>query len=320
MLALAPAGCAGPQSVLDTRGPGAAWIAELTHVLFAGGSVILALTMVATWLALSPNPAIRRAMGRARFVVLAGVVFPLVTLSLLLVYVLRVSHALTGPGAPDALVVEMVGRQFWWEIRYPGATEAEGFATANELRIPVGREVELKLTAGDVIHSVWIPNLHGKVDMIPGRTNTLRIRMDAPGVLRGQCTEFCGIQHGLMAFSVVAEPPEAFAAWLARQRDAVPEPATPQLARGRAVFGEAGCGACHAVRGTEWAGVLGPDLSRVGGRLTLGAGALENHRGTMAGWIAGAQDIKPGNLMPAYGQAMSGPDLIAVSDWLESLR
>jgi cytochrome c oxidase subunit 2 len=123
-----------------------------------------------------------------------------------------------------------------------------------------------------------------------------------------------------MAFWTVVEEPEEFEAWIARQRAPVPPPADEIAAKGMRVFGEAGCGACHAVRGTEWQARLGPDLSRVGSRLSLAAGALDNHRGTLAGWIAGAQDIKRGNSMPSYGRALDGDELLAVATWLEGLR
>jgi cytochrome c oxidase subunit 2 len=205
-------------------------------------------------------------------------------------------------------------------VRYPATTPDGDVVTANEIHLPVGREVVLAVTSPDVIHSLWIPNLHGKIDMIPGQVNTLRVLAERPGVMRGQCAEYCGAQHALMALYVVAEPPEHFEAWLSRQRQPVAPPEEPFLARGMQVFGTAGCGACHAVRGTEWNGRLGPDLSRVGSRLSLAAGVLGNHRGTLAGWIAAAQDIKPENRMPSFASALDGPELRALAAWLESLK
>ncbi|MFC7693357.1 cytochrome c oxidase subunit II [Paeniroseomonas aquatica] len=287
-------------------------------MLFIGGTAIFLLTMGLLAAALLAPGRWRQAMGSRRFVIGGGIVFPVVTLAALLVYSLGISRALTLPGEAAPLKVEIIGRQYWWEVRYPEL--GEGAVTANELHLPVGRDVELQLSSGDVIHSVWIPNLHGKMDMIPGRVNRQRLRVDRTGVLRGQCTEFCGIQHSFMAFWVVAHEPADFAAWVARQQAPVPPPATAAAAEGMRVFGEAGCGACHAVRGTAWQGRLAPDLSRIGGRLSLAAGALENHRANLAGWIAGAQDIKPGNAMPAYGRSLEGAELLAVADWLETLR
>ncbi|WP_439599236.1 cytochrome c oxidase subunit II [Falsiroseomonas sp.] len=312
------AACSGVQTPLDPMGDHAARIAVLTWVLFLGGTAIFVLVMGLLVFALIAPARLRQAFGSRRFVVAGGIIFPTVTLIALLVYSLGVSRAVVLPGSDNPLRIEVIARQYWWEVRYPD--EGEGAVTANELRLPVGREVELLLSSGDVIHSLWIPNLHGKMDMIPGRVNRQRIRADRPGVMRGQCTEFCGVQHTLMAFWAVAEEPADFDAWLARQREPIPPPATPELARGMQVFGEAGCGACHTVRGTEWQARLGPDLSRIGSRLSLAAGALENHRGTLAGWVAGAQDIKPGNAMPAFGRSLPGEDLLAVAAWMESLR
>ena len=306
------------QTPLDPWGIQAARIAELTHVLFIGGAAIFLLTMALLAAALLAPDAVRRRIGSRRFIIGGGIVFPVVTLAALLVYSLGVSRALMLPLGPAPLRIEVIGRQYWWEVRYPDL--GEGAVTANQLHLPVGREVELQLTSADVIHSAWIPNLHGKMDMIPGRVNRQRLRVDRTGVLRGQCAEFCGLQHSVMAFWVVAQEPAEFEAWVARQQAPVPPPTTEEQARGREVFAQAGCGACHTVRGTEFQGRLAPDLSRIGSRLSLAAGALENNRATLAGWIAGAQDIKPGNAMPAYGRSLEGADLLAVAAWLESLR
>lgn len=318
-LVLPLAACAGVQTPLDPWGIQADRIASLTWVLFIGGTAIFLLVFGLVAVALgAPRRRLRALMGTRRFVLAGGLVFPVVTLAALLVYSSVVSRALSLPESSDPLRVEIVARQYWWEVRYPDL--GEGAVTANELHLPVGREVEMLFSSGDVIHSVWIPNLHGKMDMIPGRVNRQRLRVDRAGVLRGQCTEFCGLQHTYMAFWVVAHEPAEFEAWVARQRAPVPPPATQEQARGMQVFGEAGCGSCHAVRGTPWEGRLAPDLSRIGSRLSLAAGALDNHRGTLAGWTAGSQDIKPGNAMPSYGRALGSADLLAVAAWMESLR
>lgn len=313
-LLLTVAGCGGPQAPFNPWGPQAERIADLSALLFTGGAAIFTLVLALLTLAVWAPDRWRQRLGTLRFVVGLGLVFPLVTLAALLLYTLGASRALALFGSGEPLRIEIVGRQYWWEMRYPGAT------TANELRLPRGREVELVLTSADVIHSVWIPNLHGKLDMIPGRANVMRLRADRAGELRGQCTEFCGRQHALMAFPVVVEEPAAFDAWLARQATPIPAPATPEQEAGQRVFGAAGCGACHAVRGTEWQARLAPDLSRVGSRLTLAAGALPNSRANLAGWIAAPQDIKPGNAMPAYARSLSGEEILAVSAWLDSLR
>ncbi|PWS36004.1 cytochrome C oxidase subunit II [Falsiroseomonas bella] len=310
------------QSVLSPAGPYGAQIAQLTWLLFGGGAVIFGAVLLFLLVALLAGPRSRATLGSRRFVLAAGVGFPVAVLGLLLVHILLVGRAvsLPVPGDAQALRIEMIGRQFWWEVRYPETESGAGFVTANEVHIPVGRDVVLEVASGDVIHSVWIPALHGKIDMIPGRVNRRVIRADRPGVMRGQCTEYCGVQHALMAFFVVARTPQEYEDWLQRQRRPAAEPEDEFLAMGRRVFGEVGCGACHAVRGTEWTARLGPDLTHVGSRLSLAAGALDNHRGTLAGWIAGAQDLKPGNAMPSFAAALDGPELRAVAAWLESLK
>ncbi|MBB5695101.1 cytochrome c oxidase subunit II [Muricoccus pecuniae] len=315
---LALAGCSGAQTPLDPWGVQAGHIATLSHVLFWGGGALFLVTMGFLALAILAPAGLRRAMGSHGFLIGAGIAFPVTVLTALLVYSLGVSRALTRPLSEAPLRIEIIGRQYWWEMRYPDL--GEGAVTANALHLPAGREVELNLTSGDVIHSVWVPNLHGKMDMIPGRVNRQRLRADRTGTLRGQCTEFCGAQHALMAFDVVVQEPAEFEAWIARQRAPVPEPRTPEERRGMQVFGEAGCGACHAVRGTPWSARIAPDLSRVGSRATLAAGAIPNTHGNLAGWIAAPQDIKPGNAMPAYARSLEGSDLLALATWLGSLR
>lgn len=312
---LALPACTGPQAPLDAWGPQAGRIAELSVLLMAGGGLILLLVSALVAAAVWAPARWRRRMGTRGFALGMGVAFPVAVLSALLVHAFAQSRALALLGGEAPLRIEVVGRQYWWEVRYPEL----GLVTANEIRLPVGRAAELVLTSADVIHSLWIPNLHGKLDMIPGRANAMRLRADRTGELRGQCTEFCGRQHTLMAFAVVVEEPEAFARW-AERLTAAPSETTEAQRAGRRVFAEAGCGACHAVAGTEWQGRLAPDLSGLALRRTLAAGALPNTRGHLMGWIAAPQDIKPGNAMPAYARSLSGAQINALADWLESLR
>jgi cytochrome c oxidase subunit II len=189
-------------------------------------------------------------------------------------------------------------------VRYPG------FETANEIRIPVGRPVELILRSADVLHSFWVPVLAGKLDMVPGKENRLRVRADRAGQFRGQCAEYCGGPHAQMALYVVALPESEFEAWADRQK-------APSRDENRLFL--AHCAACHTVRGTPAAGVLGPDLTHVGSRLSIGAGILPNNAGTIGGWIASSQHIKPGNLMPSF-EHFSGEELRALSRYVESLK
>jgi cytochrome c oxidase subunit 2 len=191
-------------------------------------------------------------------------------------------------------------------------------ASANELRLPAGEPVELLLHANDVIHSFWVPNLAGKTDMIPGRVNRMVIQADRPGVYRGQCAEYCGLQHSLMSFDVIVLPRAEFDSWMARLAQPIGDPEAPELRRGRDLFLTLGCGTCHAIRGFT-GGRLGPDLTQLGARRTIAAGALPGGVGNIAAWIASAQHLKPGNLMPSYDQ-LAGPELRAVSAYLESLK
>jgi cytochrome c oxidase subunit 2 len=295
---------------------------------------VIALVLYAVFVPARPIRARRWLAG-------GGLIFPGTVLSALLLYSLAVGNALgnfhadgtlrflldcvssasrsLGGAAPgsSAIRIEVNARQWWWELRYLGP---EGdFELANELHLPAGRPVELVLVAEDVIHSFWVPSLAGKVDMIPGHRNRLVLKADEPGVHRGQCAEYCGGQHALMALIVVVEPQADFERWLSRQARDAAAPASRFLARGRAAFMRGGCGECHTVRGTEARGELGPDLTHVGSRRSLGAGVLHNHVGTMAGWIAGTQTLKPGSLMPDT-RVYDGPELRALASWLKSLE
>jgi cytochrome c oxidase subunit II len=306
------------QSALDPAGSPAGQIAMLWWIMAVGAAAILLGVTVLTLYTVFGDPARRDPRVGMHLIRVGGLAFPLVTLTALLVLTLTLGRGLTKAGEA-ALRIEVVGKQWWWEVRYPGEDPRHSFVTANELRIPVGREVEVIVSSPDVIHSFWVPSLAGKIDMIPGHVNRLTFKADRPGVYRGQCAEYCGLQHARMALFVVVETQDAFAAWLERQRRPAPEPAFTALAEGRAAFLEAGCGACHTVRGTPARGELGPDLTHVGGRLSLAAGTLPNGVGPMAGWIVASQHLKPGNQMPSFNQ-FDGPTLRALAMWLTSLE
>jgi cytochrome c oxidase subunit 2 len=319
-------------------GSGAALIHEFSLVLYVGFALIFVLVMALLLYAVF-TPA--RPIHARRWLAGGGLIFPGAVLSALLLYSLAVGNALgsfqgdgtlrflldcvssvsrslgvTGAGN-DAIRVEVNARQWWWEVRYSGSETS--FELANELRLPAGRAVELDLTTEDVIHSFWVPSMAGKVDMIPGHRNRLVLKADEPGVHRGVCAEYCGGQHALMSLFVIVEPEADFQRWRAQQARDADIPANEFLARGRAAFMRGGCGECHTVRGTQARGDLGPDLTHVGSRRSLAAGVLHNHVGTMAGWIAGTQAIKPGSLMPDT-RAYDGTELRAVAAWLKSLE
>jgi cytochrome c oxidase subunit 2 len=228
------------------------------------------------------------------------------------------SRALARLPLRDAVDIELVGHQWWWEARYRDADAAREFTTANELTIPVGRPVLVTLRADDVIHSLWVPNLGGKKDLIPGRTATLRLRADRPGTYRGQCAEFCGLEHALMALLVHAVPPADYEAWAANQRRPARAPADTVARRGRDVLLGARCAHCHSVAGTPAQGRMGPDLTHLASRGTIGAGMFPNNRGHLAGWIGDPQALKPGVNMPA--NTLPPDDLQALLAYLETLR
>lgn len=307
------------QSALDSAGSPAAQIALLWWVMAAGASLILVAVTVLSLYAAFSDPARRDPRLGMHLIRIGGVAVPLATLTALLLLALPIGRDMSPGVTADVLRIEIVGRMWWWEVRYPDADPHRSVVTANELRVPVGRPVEVTVTSPDVIHSFWVPSLAGKVDMIPGLTNRLAFRADRPGIYRGQCAEYCGLQHARMALFVVAEPQDRFDAWLELQRRPAPEPATPALAQGRAAFLDAGCGACHIVRGTAADGRLGPDLTHVGGRISLAAATLPNGVGPMAGWIVSSQHLKPGNRMPSFNQ-FDGPTLRALAMWLTSLE
>jgi cytochrome c oxidase subunit II len=306
-----------PPPALDPAGPFAGPLNVLAWVLFAMAAAVLAIVLVALGVALFGPRRWRKRLGGERLIWIGGLAFPVVVLSALLVYGLGLTGRLSEEPRPDEMRVRVTGEMWWWRVAYLDAAGREVLQDANELHIPVGRPVVLELDSADVIHSFWVPRLAGKVDMIPGRRNFLRIQADAPGAYGGQCAEYCGGPHALMGFVVVAHEPAEFEAWRARQ--AAPAAAATIPHAGAGVFARAGCGACHTVAGTAFNGLAGPDLSHVGSRRTLGAGILPNNQGTMAGWIADSQSIKPGNRMPAY-PVLTGQELRDVSAWLESLE
>jgi cytochrome c oxidase subunit II len=219
-------------------------------------------------------------------------------------------------GSP--LTVEVQGNQWWWYIRYANDDASRIAVTANEMHVPVGRPVMIRGTSADVIHSFWVPNLQGKRDLIPSRTTTISFRADRPGRYRGQCAEFCGLQHAHMALLVVAESQDDFQRWRKAQLADAKTPATPEQSVGRDVFLAKACAACHTVRGTSAAGSLGPDLTHVGGRQYIAAGMLPTTRGSLAAWVADPQTIKPGNNMPLV--PLEPRELNALSAWLASLQ
>jgi cytochrome c oxidase subunit 2 len=236
----------------------------------------------------------------------------------LLVYNFWTGRALADFAEPDALTVKVVGQQWWWDVQYQDPAAHRRLETANEIHIPVGKRVRLLVSSNDVIHSFWAPNLHGKIDLIPGYSGTTYLRADRPGVYRGRCAEFCGLQHAHMDFLIVAETPERFAAWYERELAPATPPADAQRLKGQQVFLSKGCVLCHSIRGTEAGGHLGPDLTHLAARATLASVTLPNTRGHLAGWVLDPQKIKPGVKMPP--NQIDPEELQALLDYLQSLN
>lgn len=309
-----------PPPALSPAGPFAEPLATLSWGVFAMGAAVLLVVVAALAGALMGRPALKATLGNQRLIWYAGLAFPMVVLSALLIWGLSLTTTLSQAPEPGEMRVRVTGEMWWWRVAYLDDQGGEAIQSANEVRIPVGEPVTFELESADVIHSFWVPRLGGKVDMIPGRRNILRLQADEAGTYGGQCAEYCGGPHALMGLVVVAMPREEFDAWLAREARPAEAPADVLAARGLAVFQDNGCGACHVVRGAPGAtGLAGPDLTHVGGRRTLGAGILPNNRGTLAGWVVDSQGIKPGNRMPSY-TTMSGDELQAVAAWLDGLE
>lgn len=304
-----------PPPVLDPMGPYAEPVRTVAWVLFGIGTVTTLVVIAALWIALKGPQRLRGALGGERTIWVLGVAFPVVVLTVLLVWGLSLTSRLSARIDGSEMRVRVVGEMWWFRVQYldpQGRIVAED---ANEVHLPVGRPVVFDLQSADVIHSFWVPHLSGKKDMIPGRSNLLRVQADRAGRFGGVCAEYCGRAHALMGLVVIAHDPADWQRWT----EARARPAPPAQAEGRRLFVASGCAACHAVAGTEANGRAGPDLTHVGARATLGAGILPNNRGTLMGWIGHSQSIKPGNRMPNYDR-LPARDIEAIAAWLETLR
>ncbi len=323
------AGQAVLQSALDPAGPQAGAIFGLWQFTLALCAIVFAAIVAAFLYALWRAPRadagstpdmipLARPERRIHRTVLWATVISGAGLAMLLVADMWTARALARLPLQDAVRIELVGHQWWWEVRYADADAARSFTTANELRLPVGRPAIVSLQSRDVIHTLWIPNLHGKRDMIPGRSTTIALRADRPGVYRAQCAEFCGLEHALMALPVTAQSPDEYEQWAQARRRPAAQPLTASRQRGRAVFDDAKCATCHTVAGSGARGTLGPDLTHVASRPTLAAGVLPNDRANLQAWIVDPHRFKLGANMP--GSPLPAADMHALLDYLESLQ
>ncbi|WP_404842302.1 cytochrome c oxidase subunit II [Burkholderia vietnamiensis] len=315
-LADAAAAAAAPAGPLPLAYVGHAAGPAARPVLVLGWALLALCTLVCVTIAVLLAIAIFRRRRRASgprsglTIVTVGTAVSIVLLFGALVYMLRVLAVVAAPPRPPALTIGVTAHDWWWAVRYPADADGAAFVTANEIHIPVGEPVLVELTSADVIHAFWVPQLAGKTQTIPGQTNRQWLQADRPGVYRGQCSQYCGAQHAHMAFEVVVEPPAAFRAWLAAQRQPAPADAAGPELRGRRLFTER-CAGCHAVRGTDATGDAGPDLTHVGSRRLLAAGTLENTPANLRDWIAHAQQRKPQTLMPSFALAPRDADDLA---------
>ncbi|MGH2736523.1 MAG: cytochrome c oxidase subunit II [Actinomycetota bacterium] len=306
--------CSGPGNMLDPGGPGARRIAGLWWLMLVISVIVflIVLGFIAAGLVrgrrnCAPNEKSR--LG-GTFVLLSGIVLPCLILGAVFLVSLRDMSVLSAPPDDPSLTIDVIAHDWWWEVRYPD-TDA---VTANEIHVPAGESVRLRLTTDDVIHSFWVPRLQAKTDHIPGTTTTMWLRADEPGRYRGQCAEFCGLQHANMIFWVEADPRPEFDEWLASQS----EPAQVTGGTGEETFTSLQCAGCHTVRGTEADAKVGPDLTHVMSRGTLLSGVLDNSRDGLERVILDPQGLKPGITMPPSD--LSEDDLESLLDYLEQLR
>jgi len=321
-IAATTCGCSGNQSMFNPQGPAARSIASLGWLMLSVCVVIYVAVLVATAWALARRRQVRddlpQTTRRLTAVVAGAVVLSALILLVFTVSTVVAGRGLTSPTGPGAITVDAIGHQWWWEFQYRDVTPSDFVTSPNEMHIPVGVPIHIKAMSRDVIHSFWVPNLHGKRDLIPGQVTNFWIQADSAGVYRGQCAEFCGHQHANMAFVVVAEPMDRFLAWIGHQRQPADAPVTDEARRGHDVFMQHTCIMCHTIRGTDAGARLGPELTHIGSRMTIASGTLPNTRGHLGGWVSDPQAIKPGVRMPP--NPLPPDDLQAVIAYLRSLQ
>ena len=322
--------CSGNQSVFNPHGVQAGRIASLGWFLIGIAGVVYVIMMGLLFFVVrhgrrnleessaeAEQLEVQRNRKMERSVKL-GVAITTAILILFLVLSVRTGDAYEHISGLKPLRIDVTGHQWWWEVDYFDPVSQNRIKTANEIHVPVGRPVYFDMTSSDVIHSFWAPNLSGKKDLIPGHRTKTWFRADTAGIYRGQCAEFCGHQHAKMAFFIVAEPKADFDKWVLAQRQPAAKPADSIQAKGEEIFLNGTCSMCHNVTGTSAGSNVGPDLTHLASRFTIGAGALPNNRGNLAGWIMDPQSIKPGAKMPP--NQLDGRSLQALLAYLENLK
>lgn len=284
--------------------------------------IVTALLVLALWRSWQPaaQPPLSLAVERPQgglTALYAGVAISAVVLFGVTVWTIATLAQISEPPAKPLFTIEVTGHQWWWEITYLGEDPSRTFSTANEIHIPVGVPVGVRLKASDVIHSFWVPRLSGKTDLIPGQVNITWLQADREGTYRGQCGEYCGLQHAQMGLQVIATPRAAFNSWWDQQLKGATPVGSAGAEQGERVFLQK-CAACHTIRGTSAGGIVGPDLTHLMSRRTIAAASLPNTPGFLSGWIADPQGTKPGSKMPDLD--LSGPQLSQVRDFLATLK
>ena len=317
---------AGSQSTLDPAGPAAKYISDLSWTVYATFCVV----GVIMWVLLAWAATRRRGSfdhhepvdveGGHGWIYVGGLAIPFVILATIFVLGLKTMAAFpVHDGGHVHPEIRVTGRQWWWDVEYVNGPIDEHFRTANEIHIPVGRAVDIELLSADVIHSFWVPRLHGKEDLVPGQPHVIRIQADQPGTYAGQCAEYCGAQHAHMMLSVVAQSPSDYETWLAGQLHPAAQPVDDAQMRGQQLFRVKPCALCHTIRGTDSHGTVGPDLTHIGSRQGIASNMLVNNQANLAAWVTHAQALKPASQMPNISQ-FTGDELLALVAYLQSLK
>ncbi len=322
LLLLGVTSCTGSPSILTPHGAEASSITSLTWLMFAIAGVVLLIISILLWMSYKRSRIQTKvkdlyANDRTylRNVVLGGGIAPIVILLIVMGIGIGVENKSVARKSKSDLDIEVIGHQWWWEVHYTN----QNFSTANEIHIPVGQPVTIHVTSADVIHSFWVPQLHGKIDLIPGQTNTITLEADQAGTYRGQCAEFCGEQHAHMAFLVIAQKVDDFNAWLREENAPSIEPKVGSMEQaGQQAFLGSACVYCHTIAGTNASGTIGPDLTHLASRETIGADLLPNTPGNLAGWMLNSQTMKPGNHMPPMD--LNGAQVQALLIYLGTLK
>jgi cytochrome c oxidase subunit II len=319
LVAVLATGCNSNQAITNPATGPAREINTLWWAMFAGAMVVFGVVVGLLVLAFvrrhRSDDASDDDRGPYMVIIGGGLAAPIVFLAILFGFVIHVMPATSAPPGPTKLTIEVIGHQWFWEVRYHGTPAV----TANEIHIPAATPVDVRVTTADVIHSFWVPRLNRKIDMIPGQVNRIELDAPDPGVYRGQCSEFCGVGHAQMAFDVIVQPPGKFRAWLRNQAAPATQPPGADATRGQRAFMTVGCQDCHAIRGTPASGRVGPDLTHVGSRRTLAALTIPNTPRSLYDWITNPQRIKPGARMPGFA-SLPASERHALVTYLEGLR